>query len=402
MMEKIICETLSEILEKDIGAIVEHDIRQSLSDLGLDSLHFVKLVVKLEEHFCIEIDDSDLVLANFLTIESINKTLEKYVCKKTCVKKVVVTDCDDVLWRGVVGEEDIRIDSICSKYHCVLKKLQMAGVLICICSKNREEQIRNAFNDLDLEIKYSDFVAIRANDLDKTTNLFSIADELNISLSSFVFLDNSEYEIGFVSSLLPEIATIRVIEDDDSWLELLEAMFEITESSIDRTKMYLEQKNREKSKALFNNVEEYNKFLNTKLECRFVKLDDVGRICELSQRTNRFNLSARRYKSQELKDLLFNSDYVLLAFSANDMYGDMGIIGCVVIRRSCQVIEAFMLSCRAFGRGFENMMLEKIKELFPCNPIYGVLSVNEQNDEFSHFYECNGILLCDLNQFDVI
>ena len=81
-----------------------------LKDFGLTSIAFIQFVVALEDEFGIEVLDSDLDFGKFSTVNALFGTLEKYFSKNT-LKKVLVCDCDNVLWRGISGEEPTVIDA---------------------------------------------------------------------------------------------------------------------------------------------------------------------------------------------------------------------------------------------------------------------------------------------------
>ena len=108
--KKKIFELLSEVTghTADLLAALHGDT--PIRDFGLSSIAFIRFVVALEDEFGIEVLDSDLDFGKFSTVNALFGTLEKYFSKNT-LKKVLVCDCDNVLWRGISGEEPTVIDA---------------------------------------------------------------------------------------------------------------------------------------------------------------------------------------------------------------------------------------------------------------------------------------------------
>lgn len=392
MNDAAIFEILSDITEKSREDIMHFSKDQSLLDLGLDSIKFIQFVVAVEERFQIEIHDSDLLFSKFETIEKLFSTLEKYF-EKPVLKKVLVCDCDNVLWHGVAGEEEVFLDNDVLSLQKAVVNLYDNGVLICLCSKNEKTNFESAFDSLDMALKKEQIAIFKINFQDKATNIKEISEELNLSLDSFVFLDDSDYELGLVSALLPEVCTLKADYEDPVFIQNLEKLFAQNASSLDRTKLYKEQKEREKEKIRFTTVAEYNSSLETKITFRRNDAEAARRIAELTQRTNQFNLSGSRYTEQEILNMIKDGDSDILTLSVSDKYGDMGIVGAVIYekRKEFILIRSFYLSCRAFGRGFEKQMVNEIKKL--GKQVYGVYNETDKNKKHKSFYENNGVRL---------
>lgn len=393
-MNKIkVYEILSSVLNITIEEIMAYDILEPLENIGLNSLGFIKVIVQLEEAFEIEIRDSDLLMSNFTNIKSIFCMLKKYFREEgDALKKVIITDCDNVLWRGVAGEEDLILDEICIKYQNKLVELSKKGALVCLCSKNDAHNTNDAFLKLPMILQKNNIVIEKINWQDKAINIKSISNKLNLSLDSFVFIDDSDYELGLVASLIPEITVLKANSDDGTWIESLELLFSETNSRLDRTQQYLIQKEREKEHIHFNSVEEYNLSLETKIQCEVACVEQISRIVEMSIRTNQFNLASTRYNEQDVLSLIHNNEYRVIVASISDKYGDMGIVGCAVVQLMQHKIESFMISCRAFDRGVEYIMLEQIKSILNSEKIYGVYIPNKKNSRFENFYSLNRIV----------
>lgn len=392
MNKDIIFQILCTITEKSKEDLMSFPENHSLLDLGLDSLKFIRFIVAVEEQFNIEIYDSDLLFTNFDTIEKLFSTLEKYF-KDAPLKKVLICDCDNVLWHGVAGEEKIYIDSLAVQLQRSLLDLYNNGVLLCLCSKNEKANIDFAFESLNMVLKKEHIALSKINFRDKATNIKEIALELHLSLDSFVFLDDSDYELGLVSALIPQVYTVKADYSDWSFISEINDLFAQSASSLNRTRLYREQKEREKEKLQFATVQEYNLSLETKTTFHYDNAEEAPRIAELTQRTNQFNLSGKRYTEEDILSFMKNQSYTILTLSVSDKYGDMGIIGAAIYesKAECVVIHAFYLSCRAFGRDFATLMLDEIKKL--NKPIYGVFHETDKNKKQRSFYDDNGVSL---------
>ncbi|MFR5889670.1 MAG: HAD-IIIC family phosphatase [Lachnospiraceae bacterium] len=162
-----------------------------LKDFGLTSIAFIQFVVALEDEFGIEVLDSDLDFGKFSTVNALFGTLEKYFSKNT-LKKVLVCDCDNVLWRGISGEEPTVIDAAADAVQNELLRLYNAGVLLCICSRNQPGNISAAFRQPGMTLKREHILISKVSGNDKPSALREIAAELNLSPDSFVFVDDSD------------------------------------------------------------------------------------------------------------------------------------------------------------------------------------------------------------------
>ena len=386
-----ILELLGDVLNIEKQTLLEMPIDTKLSDLGLSSIQFIQFIVALEEEFEIEILDSDLILSNFETIEILFQTLEKYFLSENVFKKVLICDCDNVLWHGISGEEDIYTDNLTVKFQETVIDLYNHGVLICLCSKNEPENIESAFDSLEMPLKKNHILVSKINLTDKATNIKEIARELNLSADSFVFVDDSKYELDLVSSIIPEITTIHADYSDGDFTEVTESYFESNTIDMNRTQQYREQKEREKEKQRYSTAEEFNASLKTEVICKLALPSQALRISELSQRTNQFNLSSARHSENEIAQFITDETYSVYALSACDKYGDMGIVGAAIIQKlNKPVIISFFLSCRVFGRGFEDLLLHKIKSDFP-NSLNGIYKKTAKNERFETFYSENGV-----------
>jgi len=262
------------------------------------------------------------------------------------LKKVIIFDCDNTLWKGVVGEDIIEPNIDIQKD---AKFLANRGVIIGLCSKNNEDDINEVLKNQILTDEYISIKRINWNN--KVLNLQEIAEELNIGLDSIVFVDDSPFEINYILEQLPEILAIYPNE----LMETVHMWFDLT-GSLGKTREYKEQYLRKKESNLFLNIDDYLKSLNMIIKIRLNDKKNIARISELTQKTNQFNLTTRRYDDNEINEFMTNNSVYTLSIS--DKFGDNGITGVCIVRTN--VIDLFLLSCRILGRGIEYAFIDCI------------------------------------------
>ena len=383
-------EEIKSILSDILGCPTE-EITDGipLSDLGYDSLKFISTVVEIESKYGIEVLDSDLSPDNFKDVSSICETLKKYFNEdKQKLYKCVITDCDGVLWRGISGEssdESAYTDESTEEFCELLRELRGKGVLLAVCSKNERANIDPMLSLTS--VSPDDFAIIEADTPDKSDSISYILNEFGFSADNAVYIDDSDAEIEYVKSKIPEITAIKA-DYSESFTEKLRMMFAaLPADSIDRTAKFREQKEREKVHRNTSSPDEYNRILETKIICDKAVKGDASRLSELSQRANRFNLTGARYTEDEIVNMLSDRDYSVYKLCAEDKFGDMGLVAMAVVRGN--VIECFIMSCRVFGRGFEKKLLNKIES--DKGNIIGLYHPTGKNDYCKDFYKDNGV-----------
>ena len=386
MKDKVIT-CLSTALSQDREAVCALPDDTDLTEQGMDSIRFIAFIVQIEETFHIEIRDSDLTPDRFKTIALIMKTLDTYLSP---APKCLILDADNVLWRGISGEETTVVDETATAFQELLLHLYQQGVLLCLCSKNDEKWILESFSNPAMRLQPAHFVIFSANLKNKADRIAAMAEELNLSVDQFLFVDDSDYELGLVTHVLPSLHTLKIDYGLPAFIKEIKARFAHVQPTMDlnRTQLYKEQKAREKEKSNAASIGEYNATLQTNITCRPAEAADCPRLAELSARTNQCNLSAKHYTKEELQAMLAEPTHTVLSLSVQDKFGDMGIVGMAIVRE--RTIETFMLSCRAFDRGLEAYLINEVKKL-PTPPQYGIYCDNGKNTRYATFYEEHGI-----------
>ncbi len=305
--------------------------------------------------------------------------LAKFVrALKGRTKKCLVLDCDNTLWGGVVGEDGvdgIALDaaSVPGRYFYEFQNavidLKNRGVLLAICSKNNEEDVLQVFDQHNnCPLDRSHFVTWRINWQNKAQNLVSIAEELNIGTDSLVMVEDSPQECALINKFLPEVRVLAVPEDLERYPNLLAdtALFDSTVVSDEdrrRTDFYQEERRRRQQRSSFADLTAYLKSLETVIQINEARGDELPRIAQLTQKTNQFNLTTRRYTEAEIRRLAEADDSAVFAMHVSDRFGDAGLTGVMIVRRDgdCGIIDTLLLSCRVLSRQLEFAFVDRCK-----------------------------------------
>jgi FkbH-like protein len=285
--------------------------------------------------------------------------------------KVLVLDCDNTLWRGVVGEDGVDGIELSRSYLAVQDfaiAQQAKGTLICLASKNQEADVLEVLDKRsDMHFNSSHVVAHRINWQPKSSNIRSLAAELNLGLDAFVFIDDNPVECAQVRAELPSVVTLQLPPEDEipAFLDRLWMFDKLTATAEDasRTRMYKENSARRAVESAATDIGEFLAALDLQIDIKEPAEDEWARIEQLTQRTNQFNFTTRRRTIQELKSSAANTARVLRV-SVADRFGDYGLVGVIVAGQegNTLLVDNLMLSCRVLGRGVEHAMVRKLGE----------------------------------------
>ncbi len=296
------------------------------------------------------------------------------------IKKVLVLDCDNTLWGGVVGEDGVAGIKLSTDdpagrpfvdFQEQVLALKARGVLLCIASKNNADDVAAVFDaHPHCRLKRSDFAAERVDWKDKADNIRAMATELSLSLDSFVFIDDSEVECARVSSALPMVDVLCAPKKASELPTLLQRYhgFDrgvITDADRRRATDYAAERERRDAREAHADLHAFLTSLQINAHVCEPNPDELPRLAQVTQRTNQFNLTTQRFTEAELANLLGASDAMLYKLSVRDRFGDQGVTGFAVVSMTAEryAIDAFMLSCRVLGRGIEHAFLERVVSL---------------------------------------
>jgi len=290
-------------------------------------------------------------------------------------KKMFVLDMDNTLWGGVVGDngqQGIEIGhetGIAQGYYefqKYIKAHKQLGVLLSVNSKNDMENALDGLRHPDTVLTADDFITIKANWNNKDQNIEEISNEISILPDSFVFVDDNPAERGIVSAQINGIA-VPEIDSVENYIRILDrnAYFELTSFTADdvsRNEMYQANFKRMNSQKTFS---DYNEYLES-LEMKAV-IDDfdpvyLNRIVQLTNKSNQFNLTTKRYTQAEMDEVLQSSEYIRLYGKLTDKFGDNGVVSVVIGKKDEDTLhmELWLMSCRVLKRNMEFAMLDTL------------------------------------------
>lgn len=282
-------------------------------------------------------------------------------------RKVVAVDCDNTLWSGVVGEVGADGVSFAAQHrslHMALAKLSTQGFLVCLCSKNDEEDVWRVFDTRsDFGLGREQVVASAINWDHKSENLRLLASRLNLGLDSFIFIDDNPVECAAVRAACPEVLTLQWPEDGDQASRLLRHLWEFdtasgTREDRQRTGLYRDEFRRQELKEQTLTFQDFIESLGLVVDTRPLTDDDLPRAAQLTLRTNQFNFTTRRRTEGELQAIAVDDRYVCRTVRVHDRFGDYGMVGLLIAEAADTRLEVdtFLLSCRVLGRGVEHEM----------------------------------------------
>jgi FkbH-like protein len=288
-------------------------------------------------------------------------------------RKVLVLDLDNTLWGGVVGEagaEGIAIGSdpvgkAHAQFQAAVLELYDRGVILALNSKNNPEDVKEVFEKRgDMLLRPEHFASMLINWQDKASNCRKIAEEINVGLDSLVFWDDNPAEREAMRQFLPEICTVEPPRDISGWAEMLRNLdlfdtLTLSAEDAQRGKMYAEDRQRRVARETTFDLVSFLQSLQLKVTCAPASRENMARISSLLSRTNQFNLTTRRHSEEVIRRWSADPAYSIMSFSAEDRFGSYGIVGVAILVRQhdAAFLDSFLLSCRAMGKGIEEVML---------------------------------------------
>ncbi|NLT09701.1 MAG: HAD-IIIC family phosphatase [Ruminococcus sp.] len=290
-------------------------------------------------------------------------------------KKVIALDLDNTLWGGVISEDGVgdielgtetAVGMSFSEFQKFLKGYKDHGVLLTVCSKNDKENALAGLNHPDSILSPEDFVLIKANWENKDKNISDTANELGLLTDSFVFIDDNPAECAIVEEQLPETTVLHLSSTAQTMYELSRSgYFEVISVSgedIRRSEMYSANAKRTAQQKSFTDYADYLRSLDMKAIIGDFQPILLSRIAQLTNKSNQFNLTTKRYSEAEIKALSCSPGYIRLCGRLIDKFGDNGIVSVVIGRIEQDVlhIDLWLMSCRVLKRDMEFAMLDEL------------------------------------------
>ena len=360
-------------------------------------------------------------------------------------KKALALDLDNTLWGNVISEDGLDgievgpetpIGEIYLDFQKYLKKLTSLGVILNVVSKNDYEIALDGIENSDGVLKKDDFVSIKANWEPKSENIKNLSKELSLGTDAFAFIDDNPMERDIV---LQNVAGVSVpdVGSVENYIDVIDksGFFEvtnITKEDLEKTKQYKANALREETKSSFENYEDYLKSLDMKAEIKAFDSKYYDRISQLSNKSNQFNLTTKRYTVEDIKRVSEDDNYITLYGKLSDKFGDNGIVSLLVARivgcdevdtahtirgddagasvgnvgaKHCEPvaassasgkiceIELLLMSCRVLKRDMEFAMMDELVRIckekgITC--IKGSYLKTEKNSMVKNLYESFG------------
>jgi FkbH-like protein len=324
------------------------------------------------------------------------------------LKKAIIFDCDNTLWKGILGEDgmegiDMSLQSktgqMYNKVQQIAKWLSQQGVIIGLCSKNNPGDVEVVFNEHpDIKLTKENIVISKVNWDDKATNLREIAKELNIGLNSLIFVDDSSFEINLIREQIPEILTLQVpsaiYDYPNQLLKLVNRYFYLSGNSEDiaKTKQYKEQSLRTEEKDNHQSLEDYLSSIEIEISITENDSSQISRISQITQKTNQFNLTTKRYTENQIKLFMENDSDRIFSILVKDKFGESGLTAIIIVNENIKTvnIDSFVMSCRIMGRNIEKAIMNFLVNKYTQNNIEEItasFSPTIKNRPVVNFYE---------------
>jgi FkbH-like protein len=322
-------------------------------------------------------------------------------------KKVLIFDCDNTLWGGILGEDgldNIQLDAhspigqIFNQVQKIALWLGNAGVIIGICSKNNMLDVEEALAEhKDMILRQKSLSIMKVNWNDKASNIREIAEELNVSLDSIVFVDDSDFEINLVKEQLPTVETFQVPKNIHEYpaqlLDIIGTNFFLGNNTSDggKAEQYQSQARRNEARNKYVSIDDYIASLDIKLDFNYNDILQVERISELTQKTNQFNMTTKRYTVNQILTFMKDQNYDVISISVSDKYGNSGLTAVYITKRheKSVSIDTFIMSCRIMGRNIEKVILDYLVEEYKTAGFKNISAVfipTKKNAPAASFY----------------
>ena len=318
-------------------------------------------------------------------------------------KKCLVLDLDNTLWGGVLGEDGIDGIKLSGDYpgkafhyfQEAILELSKSGVILTVCSKNNEEDVLEAWDKNPfMVLKKDNFATWRINWMDKATNIKELAEELNIGLDSFVFVDDNPTERELIRQSLPMVEVpefpAQPYELPLFFKDLVEKYFRVyslTAEDKKKTEQYKANAQRAQAQRSFVDLDSFLESLDIQITIEEANDFNIPRIAQMTQKTNQFNLTTKRYTDADVRSFV-ERGWKIWCISVADKFGDNGITGCIMVNGD--TIDSFLLSCRILGKGIERAFLNKILSILRGSGIKSVwahYAPTAKNAQVKDFYD---------------
>lgn len=365
-------------LEERLNAMITGFVRERTNCLCLDWRKLVR------EHGYAQLHDERFWYAGRIRLtggafDAIARELGSLLTAHSgAARKVLVVDGDNTLWGGVLGEDgpdgialsEEGLGKAYRDFQHAIKAVKETGVLLALCSKNNDSEVRELFAGHPMMVlSHDDFAATKVGWSPKVASLAQMAEELSLGLDAFVVVDDSPVERAMIRERLTEVAVPDFPGDPallKSWLlakvvpEYFPRLF-LTDEDLHRSERYrANAARRELAQGL--DLDGFIRGLAIRVRVRVDDMSSCRRIAQLTQKTNQFNLTTRRYSEAEVAGFIAAPDCAVFTLDYEDRFGMEGTVGVAISRSGSEIatIDTFLLSCRVIGRNVEFALLAEV------------------------------------------
>ena len=336
-------------------------------------------------------------------------------------KKCLVLDLDNTCWGGVIGDDGLdgihigtetAIAESYTAFQEYVKELRDRGITLAVCSKNDFRSAKEGFEHPDTILTFEHFTSFKANWDQKHQNIIDIAKEINIATNSLVFVDDNPVERNIVSSQVPSVSVPNVGSNVIEFINHIDrnGYFEsvsLSSDDINRNKYYEDNKKRSEEKATFKSYDDFLISLNMVAEIKSFSSVYLDRITQLTNKTNQFNLTTKRYTAGEIENIANSNKYIKIYGKLSDKYGSNGLIAIIIGRIDSNLchIDLWLMSCRVLKRDMEFAMLDELTRQCKekgVSEIIGYYFKSAKNNMVSDLYEKFGFELASVRGEDTV
>ncbi len=334
--------------------------------------------------------------------------------------KVLAVDADNTLWGGILGEDGadgvIVGDSFPGNAYRAFQQglvYQAAhGALIALVSKNNADDIDEVFQQRrgDLVISPEHLAARRVDWNSKADNLRALADELNLGVDSFVFMDDNDVELDEVRQRLPGVQLVKVGEEPEDVAEITRRLTQFRYATVSaedrgRTEMMHVESGRREAAASAPSHAEFLASLDITVRVFAPGPAHVGRVTQLINKTNQFNLTTIRRDDAEVAALVASDAHRVYAAEVSDRFGGYGLVAVAIVKCDAHAweVETLLMSCRVLRRGVEDAILQCIADdasSAGATTLRGSYLPTAKNSQVATFYPERGFVVTGQGLFE--
>jgi FkbH-like protein len=303
-------------------------------------------------------------------------------------RKGLITDLDDTVWKGLVGEigaQAIAWDldrraQLHGIYQQLLESFAESGILLAVASKNNPEVVANVWEErADVILRRASVFPWEVHWRPKSQSVAAILRAWNVAPDSVVFVDDSPHELAEVQAAYPDMRCLLfpkgAYSESLEFFYLLRELFG-KESVLAEDKLRLDSL---RSAAAFSAQSadspiaphEFLRQLQGVVTLTLNPSPKEERVLQLVNKTNQFNLNGLRRMDAAWQESTHAGAAFVLSVAYEDKLGPLGMIGVVQGKQKAGQlqIETWVLSCRAFSRLIEHHCVAFLFEHFDVNEI---------------------------------